>query len=141
MKVTETLSGLAALAMMGFTVAFFVLLLFMVLVQPIWCVVDCAVDNKRAAFGKVIWIVALIGLWGVANWFYGAFAAAGSALRNLTRLAWAFGIVLLLAFLVMFFTHAEFRHGIEQHWQNRRGLMVELTPTINFGKVLTHHAG
>ena len=141
MRVTETLSGLAALVMMGFTVALFVLLLFMVLVQPIWCVVDCAVDNKRAAFGKVIWIVVLIALWGVANWFYGAFAAAGSALRNLTRLVWAFGIVLLLAFLAMFFTHAEFRRGIEQQWEHRPGLTVELAPTINFVNVPTHHAG
>lgn len=139
MRVTETLSGIAALAMTGFTVAFLVLLLFMVLVQPIWCVVDCVVDNKRGAFGKFIWVVVLVVLWGVANWFYGAFSAAGSALRNLTRLAWAFGIVLLLAFLAMFYTHAEFRRGIEQQWEHRPGLTVELAPTINFGKALTQH--
>ena len=89
MVVTESLSGLAALAMTGFMIAFIALMLFMVLVQPLWCVVDCAVDAKRSTLGKVLWVVALIALYGLANWFYGAFAAAGPALRRLTRLAWA----------------------------------------------------
>jgi small-conductance mechanosensitive channel len=121
---TATLSGLAALAMMGFSIAFGVLMLFMVLVQPIWCVVDCAVDDKRGAASKVIWIIVLIVLYGAANWFYGAFSATGPALRRLTRLAWVFAIVLLIAFAAMFFTHADFRRGIEQEWKHRREFMV-----------------
>jgi glucan phosphoethanolaminetransferase (alkaline phosphatase superfamily) len=121
---SATLSGIAALAMMGFSIAFGVLMLFMVLVQPIWCVVDCAVDNKRGTASKVIWIILLIVLYGVANWFYGAFSASGSVLRRLTRLAWALAIVLLIAFAVMFFTHADFRRGIEQEWKHRREFMV-----------------
>ena len=130
---TETFSGLTALAMMGFMIAFVVLMLFMALIQPLWCVVDCAVDNKRGATSKVFWIIVLIVLYGLANWFYGAFAAAGPALRRLTRLAWAFAIVLLLAFLVMYFSHPDFRRGIEQEWQHRRGMLVVLdasTPSI-----------
>ena len=99
---TETLSGLAALAMTGFMIAFVVLMLFMVLIQPIWCIVDCAIDNKRGTTSKVVWIIVLVVLYGLANWFYGAFAAAGPALRRLTRLAWAFAIVLLMAFVAMY---------------------------------------
>jgi hypothetical protein len=121
---SATLSGMAALAMTGFFIAFGVLMLFMVLIQPIWCVVDCAVDNKRGAASKVVWIIVLIVLYGVANWFYGAFSASGPALRRLTRLAWAFAIVLLIAFAVMFFTHADFRRGIEQEWKHRREFTV-----------------
>ena len=68
----------------------FALMLFMVLVQPIWCVIDCAVDRRRSGFGKGVWIVVLIVLYGVANWFYGALAADGAWLRRLTRLAWLF---------------------------------------------------
>jgi hypothetical protein len=123
---TETFSGLAALAMTGFMIAFFVLMVFMALIQPLWCVVDCAVDNKRGTAGKVVWIILLIVLYGLANWFYGAFAAAGPALRRLTRLAWVFAIVLLLAFAVMYYLHADFRRGIDQEWHHRRGLVVKL---------------
>jgi len=88
---TETLSGFAAFALLGFLVAFGLLMLFMALVQPIWCVVDCAIDGRRGTASKVVWILLLILLWSVANWFYGAFApvtpvcvvdAAGLGLRH-----------------------------------------------------------
>ncbi|HTN50171.1 MAG TPA: hypothetical protein VMK32_12135 [Burkholderiaceae bacterium] len=141
MMVTETLTGLAALAMTGFVVGFLALMLFMALVQPIWCIIDCAVDNKRGTAGKVFWILALIVLYGLANWFYGAFAAAGPALRRLTRLAWAFAIVLLLAFLVMFYTHGEFRRGIERQWEHRGNLVVHVAPPTTSGRALPSHAG
>jgi hypothetical protein len=125
---TETLTGFAALAVFGFIVAFGLLMLFMALVQPIWCVVDCAIDRGRGAVGKVVWVIALILLWGVANWFYGALAAGNGTLRWLTRLAWAFAIVLLIAFAAMFSLHGEFRRGIEKEWRDYRGVMVEASP-------------
>jgi hypothetical protein len=121
---TETLSGFAALALLGFVVAFGLLMLFMALVQPIWCVVDCAIDGRRGTAGKVVWILLLILLWSVANWFYGAFAAGNTVLRRLTRLAWAFAIVLLIAFVLMLGTHGEFRRGIEKEWRDYRGTLV-----------------
>jgi hypothetical protein len=102
------------------------------LIQPLWCLVDCVVDAKRPTLGKVLWIVALIALYGLANWFYGAFAAAGPALRRLTRLAWAFAIMLALAFALMYALHAEFRRGIEQQWQQRRGMVVQVDRAIEF---------
>jgi hypothetical protein len=136
---TVALSGLAALAMTGFWVAFIALMLFMALIQPLWCLVDCVVDAKRSTLGKVLWIVALIALYGLANWFYGAFAAAGPALRRLTRLAWAFAIVLALAFALMYALHAEFRRGIEQQWQQRRGMVVQVDRAIEFA--LAQEAG
>jgi hypothetical protein len=125
---TETLTGLAGLAMTGFMVAFAVLMLFMVLIQPLWSIVDCAIDSKRGTASKVVWIILLVVLYGVANWFYGAFAAAGGALRRLTRLAWAFAIVLLIAFLAMYWSHAEFRRGIEQEWHKRHQMVVVAKP-------------
>jgi hypothetical protein len=125
---TETLSGFAAAALLGFIVAFGLLMLFMALVQPIWCVVDCAIDGSRGTAGKVVWIIALILLWSVANWFYGAFAAANTVLRRLTRLAWALAIGLLIAFAVMFNTHGEFRRGIEKEWRDYRGNVVQESP-------------
>ncbi len=125
---TEALTGFAFLAAFGFVLAFGLLMLFMALVQPIWCVVDCAIDDRRGAAGKVVWVVALILLWGVANWFYGAFAAGNSVLRRLTRLAWAFAIALLVAFVAMFIAHGEFRRGIEKEWRDYRGPMVERSP-------------
>jgi len=113
----ETLTGFAALALLGFIVGFGMLMLFMALVQPIWSLVDCAIDPKRGTAGKLLWVLALILLWGVANWFYGAFAAANKALRNLTRLAWVLAIGLVIAFALLFHWHAEFRRGIERQWQ------------------------
>ena len=136
---TVALSGLAALAMTGFWVAFIALMVFMALIQPLWCLVDCVVDAKRSTLGKVLWIVALIALYGLANWFYGAFAAAGPALRRLTRLAWAFSIVLALAFPLSYALHAEFRRGIEQEWQQRRGMVVQVDRAIEFA--LAQEAG
>src|SRR5512134_2674196 len=121
---TETLSGVAALAVSGFFIAFGLLMVFMVLVQPVWCIVDCAIDNRRGTAGKVVWIILLILLYGLANWFYGAFAASGGALRRLTRLAWLFMIILAIAFAAMFFTHADFRRGIEREWRQRPEFIV-----------------
>jgi hypothetical protein len=120
----ETLTGFAALALLGFIVGFGMLMLFMVLVQPIWSVVDCAIDPKRGTLGKVLWVLALILMWGLANWFYGAFAAANRALRNLTRLAWALAIGLAIAFALLFYQHAEFRRGIEKQWQEYGGVLT-----------------
>lgn len=125
---TDALTGFAALAGFGFVLAFGLLMLFMALVQPIWCVVDCAIDGRRGTASKVVWIVVLILLWSVANWFYGAFAAGSGTLRWLTRLAWAFAIVLLIAFAAMFSTHGEFRRGIEKEWRDYRGLVVRASP-------------
>jgi len=126
---TEALTGLAAFAVFGFILAFGLLMLFMALVQPIWCVVDCAIDGRRGTAGKVVWIIVLILLWSVANWFYGAFAAANTTLRWLTRLAWALAIALLIAFVAMFSMHDEFRRGIEQEWRDYRGVMVQQSPS------------
>jgi hypothetical protein len=137
---SANLSGLAALAMMGFMASFGALILFMVLIQPIWCIVDCAVDNRRGAFGKVVWIILLVVLYGLANWFYGAFAASGRALKLLTRLAWAFALILLVGFAVLFFTHAEFRRGIEQEWHHRRELIV-LADTVQVASLELQHGG
>lgn len=113
-----TLTGFAALALMGFGLAAAMLMLFMAFVQPIWSVIDCAVDDRRGTGGKVVWIVALILLWGVANWFYGAFAAANKGLLRLTRLAWALAIGLIVAFLVTFNMSVDFRRGVEKEWHN-----------------------
>ena len=115
---TETLTGFAALAVIGFIAVFALLLLFMMLVQPIWSVIDCAIDEQRSTGGKVLWILALILLWGVANWFYGAFAAANRTLRALTRLTWALAIVLIVLFVVLFYQSTEFRRGIEREWRD-----------------------
>jgi len=127
---TETLSGVAALALTGFFIAFGLLMVFMVLVQPIWCIVDCAIDDRRGTAGKVVWIIILILLYGMANWFYGAFAASGNALRRLTRLAWVFTIILVIVFAALFFTHAEFRRGIEREWHQRPEFVV--MPGVEF---------
>lgn len=121
---TETLSGFAALALLGFIVALALLMFFMMLVQPIWCVVDCAVDNQRGTGGKVLWIIVLIVLWGVANWFYGAFAAINTTLRRLTRLAWLVIFLLIGAFLAIYFTSDEFRGGLKKEWEKRGGQYV-----------------
>jgi hypothetical protein len=124
----ETVTGFAAIALFGFLVAFGLLMMFMVLVQPVWCIVDCAIDNKRGTAGKVVWILLLLFMYGVANWFYGAFAAAGGALRRLTRLAWLLLIALVVAFLVLYWNNVEFRRGIEQEWNKTQQLVVLATP-------------
>ena len=123
---TETLTGFAAFAVFGFGLAFALLMLFMWLAQPIWSVVDCAIDRQRGTFGKVLWIVALILLWGVANWFYGAFAAANPVLRRLTRLAWVLTIGLIVAFLLVLYLDPDVRRGVEKEWRQRSdGLVVQ----------------
>jgi ABC-type amino acid transport system permease subunit len=125
----ETLTGFAALALLGFIVGFGMLMLFMVRVQPIWSVVDCAIDPHRGTPGKILWVLALVLLWGVSNWFYGAFAAANTALRNLTRLAWVLAIGLVIAFALLFHGHVEFRRGIERQWQEYGPVLtVRATP-------------
>lgn len=125
----ETLTGFAALALLGFGLLFALLMLFMALVQPIWSVVDCAIDRQRGTQGKVLWIIGLILLWGVANWFYGAFAASNRLLLRLTRLAWALLIGLVVAFVVVYYMNADFRRGIEKEW-HERVQVVQLAPPV-----------
>jgi len=120
----------AAFAIGAFLLSAFVLMLFMAVAQPIWCVIDCAVDTRRSAVGKGIWIVVLIVLYGVANWFYGALAAQGAWLRRLTRLAWFFAILLVIGFIALYNMSAGFRHGIDQQWQRNRQLTVMLMPAF-----------
>jgi hypothetical protein len=124
----ETVSGFAAIALFGFLVAFGLLMLFMALVQPVWCIVDCAIDNKRGTAGKVVWILLLVLMYGLANWFYGAFAAAGGALRRLTRLAWLLLIGLMVVFLALYWNNVDFRRGIEREWNKTQQLVVLATP-------------
>jgi uncharacterized membrane protein YidH (DUF202 family) len=124
-----TLTGFAALAVLGFGLAFALLTLFMALVQPIWSVIDCAVDDRRGMLGKVLWILALILLWGVANWFYGAFAASNKGLLRLTRLACALAIGMIVGFLIIVNMNGEFRRGVEKEWRNHGGgLVVQADP-------------
>ena len=118
----------AAFAVGAFMLVGLALMLFMVLVQPIWCLIDCAVDRRRSGFGKGVWIVVLVLLYGVANWFYGALAAGGAWLRRLTRLAWLFAILLVIGFVALYNMSEGFRQGIDQKWQRNRALMV-MAPT------------
>jgi hypothetical protein len=123
------MTSFAAFAVLVFGLAFALLMFFMAVVQPIWSVIDCAVDNRRGTLGKVLWILALIFLWGVANWFYGAFAATNGMLMRLTRLAWAFALFLIVAFLLLFSLNGEFRRGVDKEWRDRgAGIVVEATP-------------
>lgn len=124
----EAISGFAAVALLGFAVMFAMLMIFMALVQPIWCLVDCAIDSRRGTAGKVVWILALVLLWSVANWFYGAFAASSRTLLGLTRLAWALAIALGVAFAVMLWQSDEFRRGFEREWRGIGGAVTVQAP-------------
>ena len=110
----------AAFAVGAFMLVGLALMAFMVLVQPIWCLVDCAVDRRRSGFGKGVWIVLLILLYGLANWFYGALAADGAWLRRLTRLAWLFALLLVLGFIALYNMSDGFRRGIDEQWHKQQ---------------------
>ena len=114
------LDTVAAIAVGAFMLIGFALMLFMVLVQPIWCLVDCAVDRRRSGVGKGVWIVVLILLYGVANWFYGALAADGAWLRRLTRLAWLFALLLVIGFIALYNMSDGFRRGIDEQWHKQQ---------------------
>lgn len=124
------LDSVAALALGAFAVFAFLLLLFMVTVQPIWCVIDCAVDPRRSGLNKGIWIVVLILLYGFANWFYGAFAATGPWLRRLSRVAWLVAIVLVIGFVAMYNMSEGFRRNLD-HEMRSRDLVVIAPPATN----------
>jgi hypothetical protein len=120
----------AAFAIGAFMLVGVALMLFMVLVQPIWCLIDCAVDRRRSGFGKGVWIVVLVLLYGVANWFYGALAASGAWLRRLTRLAWLFAILLVIGFVALYNMSEGFRRGIDQQW-HRNGVLTVMAPALS----------
>jgi hypothetical protein len=126
--VTTGIDAVAAFAVGAFMLVGFALMLFMVLVQPIWCLVDCAVDRRRSGVGKGVWIVVLILLYGVANWFYGALAADGAWLRRLTRMAWLFAILLAIGFFVLYNMSEGFRRGIDQQWHNQQLVVMAAAP-------------
>ncbi|MGE5161478.1 MAG: hypothetical protein ACM3O5_08225 [Betaproteobacteria bacterium] len=116
--------AVAAFAVGSFMLVGLALMLFMIVVQPIWCLVDCAVDTQRSGGGKAVWIVVLVLLYGVANWFYGALAARGAWLRRLTRLAWLFALLLLVGAIALYNVSDGFRRGIDHELQRSRELVV-----------------
>jgi hypothetical protein len=122
------IDAVAGFAISVFMVVGLALMLFMVLVQPVWCLVDCAVDKRRSGPSKAVWIVVLVVLYGIANWFYGALAADGAWLRRLTRLAWLFALLLLAGFIALYNMSEGFRRGMEREWQRSRDLVVMTTP-------------
>jgi len=95
-------------------------MLFMVLVQPIWCLVDCAVDRHRSGVGKAVWIVVLILLYGVANWFYGALAADGAWLRRADAPGVALRPPARLGFIGFYNMSDGFRRGIDEQWHKQQ---------------------
>jgi hypothetical protein len=119
------ISNLAAIAVTGFMLFTVGLFVFMIFVQPIWCLIDCAVDRRRSGGGKAVWIILLVIFYGIANWFYGAFAAAGAWLRRLTRLAWLLLLLLMAAFIVLYWLQPDFRRGIDEEMQRGRNLVVQ----------------
>ncbi|MGH6751816.1 MAG: hypothetical protein ACREDP_06575 [Bradyrhizobium sp.] len=127
MLITTDIPPLAVLAVFIFFAGFVALFGLMALIQPIWCVIDCAVDTRRGSGSKVVWIILLIVFYGLSNWFYGAFAASGRALRWLTRIAWVCLILLVVAFVGTYMTYDEFRRGIELEWKQRGGMTASLT--------------
>jgi hypothetical protein len=118
----------AAFAISAFVLVGLALIMFMVLVQPVWCLIDCAVDTRRSGPSKAVWIVVLVALYGIANWFYGALAADGRWLRLLTRLAWLFSLLLLIGFIAMYNMSETFHRDIERQWQRGLELMVLIAP-------------
>ena len=76
-------------------------MLFMGIAQPIWCIIDCAIDDRRSTTSKVVWIIPLVLLWGFTNWFYGALAASSSVLRTVTRIAWLAALLLFIGFFLL----------------------------------------
>jgi hypothetical protein len=120
------IGGFTAAAIAGFTLLAFALLVFMALVQPVWCIVDVALDSRRRPGSKALWIVVLVLLYGLANWFYGAFAAAGLWLRRLTRIAWLVMIVAAIGFFALYLSHEEFRYEMQREWRSTRPLTVML---------------
>ena len=121
---TAGLDSVAALALGAFGLFALALLLFMATVQPIWCVVDCAVDRRRSGASKGVWIVVLILLYGLANWFYGAFAASGPWLRRVTRVAWLIAIVLVIGFIAMYNMSEGFRRGFDHEMRTREFVVL-----------------
>jgi hypothetical protein len=123
---TADVGSLAMLALGAFALFTLALFLFMATVQPIWCVIDCAVDERRSGLSKGVWIVAIIVLFGLANWFYGAFAAAGPWLRRITRAAWLIAILLAIAFVALYNMSDGFRRGLDHELRTRE--LVVLAP-------------
>jgi hypothetical protein len=70
---------------------------FFLAVQPVWCLIDCAVSRQRGGVNKAVWIVVLVFLWSVAGTIYGVFSAQGRALRWLTVLS----LLALIGLLVL----------------------------------------
>jgi hypothetical protein len=66
-------------------------------VQPVWCLIDCAVSRQRGGLNKGLWIIVLLLLWTFAGVLYGVFSTRGRALRWLTVLS----LLVLLGLVVL----------------------------------------
>ncbi len=66
-------------------------------VQPVWCLIDCAVSRQRGGVNKAFWIIVLLLTWSFAGIVYGVFSTQGRALRWLTVLS----LLVLLGFVAL----------------------------------------
>ncbi len=66
-------------------------------VQPVWCLIDCAVSRQRGGLNKGLWIIVLLLLWTFAGAIYAVFSTKGRALRWLTVLS----LLALVGFVVL----------------------------------------
>jgi hypothetical protein len=78
------------------------LIIFGCVIQPVWCIVDCALDKTRSKTSTIIWVIVLFFTTCFAGFFYGVLAARSQHLRLATigsvlGLLLSFGSFLYLA--------------------------------------------
>lgn len=84
--------------MMGlvFMFVFLIATLIIVLVLPIWAIIDCAISLTRSAGSKAFFIVLILFTWTLGAIIYGIFSTSSRILRKISIFAVIFYLVLCI---------------------------------------------
>jgi len=64
-----------------FIVLVFLSMFYLLIVHPVWTIVDCAISKERTPKNKALWIVGQIFTWTIGSLLYGIFATKSRPLK------------------------------------------------------------
>jgi len=83
----------------------FLLMLNLVLIIPLWSIIDTAASYQKTSGAKAFWIIALLFTWTLGGLFYGLLFAESDTLRNLSIL----GVIVFLIIFAVIASNPEYR--------------------------------
>ena len=93
----------------------FVFALIVMVIQPFWAIIDCAITPEFGTGKKILWIVlCFFFYWMFMNLIYGAIVSRSRALRRVTRFTVVVLVLSTIALYYFYYNNETFRQAFDQ---------------------------